>query len=531
MRGKNSTGETGCSGWVSSVEGRPVGQRFGSKCLCTLSNTGFAAVHFLSLLFGFWRRAFLLFGFCFLFSSFSFATPYTWGYGEFQGYPTAYAACEKAMSFYEGIKKNLTVGPYSDVDKNCAWLTYYPFDGGWYSWWPYVYVHRYGDSCPADATADCDTEEQKGVPPALSCVGNPINIAIGNKFETEEDYRSKSDGGGEFVRYYNSVDGLWHHTYSTHLTFAIDKWTLVQSDGREHFFNPPYGVPRAGGAPLNKVGDGWTWLSDEGESYGFDASGRLTSLTDTAGAELTISYTDKQATVLTQNGQQLTFTEDAQYQPLSFSAGTLKINYTYNANQRLVQVNREDSGVTTNRQYLYEDSRNNGLLTGIVDERGVRFATWAYDNQWRAISSEHAGGAQKTQVTYNNADGSRTVTNELGKNTTYRFVTIGKIKRVSAIEGEPSPNCSASNSSYTYNDLGQMLTKTDAQGLVTTYSYNSRGLETSRTEASGTPLARTTTTEWDPTRFLKTKVIEPTRTTVYTYDAQGRPLSQQTTSN
>ncbi|MGY2224949.1 RHS repeat domain-containing protein [Pseudomonas gingeri] len=72
------------------------------------------------------------------------------------------------------------------------------------------------------------------------------------------------------------------------------------------------------------------------------------------------------------------------------------------------------------------------------------------------------------------------------------------------------------DATLTYNTPGQMLTKTDATGLVTTYTYNARGLETSRTEASGTPLSRTTTTEWDLSRFLKTKVVEPTRTTLYT---------------
>jgi YD repeat-containing protein len=35
---------------------------------------------------------------------------------------------------------------------------------------------------------------------------------------------------------------------------------------------------------------------------------------------------------------------------------------------------------------------NAGLLTGITDENGNRFATWAYDSQNRAILSEHAGG-------------------------------------------------------------------------------------------------------------------------------------------
>lgn len=51
-----------------------------------------------------------------------------------------------------------------------------------------------------------------------------------------------------------------------------------------------------------------------------------------------------------------------------------------------------------------------------------------------------------------------------------------------------------SNSTYTYDDRGLMLTKTDARGLATTYSCNDRGFEVSRTEASGMPLARIATT-------------------------------------
>ena len=38
---------------------------------------------------------------------------------------------------------------------------------------------------------------------------------------------------------------------------------------------------------------------------------------------------------------------------------------------------------------------------------------------------------------------------------------------------------------------------------------------------------RTLTTEWDTTRFLRTKVVEPTRITVYTYDDQGRETGRQ----
>lgn len=183
------------------------------------------------------------------------------------------------------------------------------------------------------------------------------------------------------------------------------------------------------------------------------------------------------------------------------------------------------NGTQSQRYYHYEDSRNDRLLTGITDENGVRFATWAYDDQFRAISSEHANGSEKSTIAYN-ADGSATVTNEYGKSATYQFEVIQGAKYVTAIQGEPSPNCPASNSNFTYDAQGLMKTKTDAKGNVTTYDYNDRGLETSRTEASDTPQARTTTTEWHPTLFLKTKVTEPNRIITYQYDAQGRQTGQ-----
>ncbi len=128
-------------------------------------------------------------------------------------------------------------------------------------------------------------------------------------------------------------------------------------------------------------------------------------------------------------------------------------------------------------------------------------------------------------LTYN-ADGSITVTNELDKKATYRFQVIQGVKRIVAIEGEPSPNCPSSNSTFTYDDRGLLKTKMDNKGYVTTYSYNDRGLEISRTEASGTAQARTTTTEWHPTLFLPETVTEPGRITHYQYDDQGRQLSQ-----
>ena len=67
-------------------------------------------------------------------------------------------------------------------------------------------------------------------------------------------------------------------------------------------------------------------------------------------------------------------------------------------------------------------------LIGIIDENNNRFAVYGYDAQGRAISTEHAGGAQQATLAYN-TDGSTTVTDALGTVRTYAFQTINGINK------------------------------------------------------------------------------------------------------
>ncbi len=371
----------------------------------------------------------------------------------------------------------------------------------------------------------------------MGCAGNPINITNGNKFQVEADHFGSSAFPLDFARTYNSLDGLWRHNYSTYITTekSINGVTalLVMAHGRESLFtvngstSTPISATELG--RLSKLANnGWLYIAENSERFSFDAGGRLTQWSNNAGAQQQLVYANGQVTVTDNLGYSMSFTEDLFHQPLTLSAAGLTIKYDYNADNRLSRLTRTRGGQIEHRLFHYEDSRNSALLTGITDERGVRYATWSYDDQGRATSSEHAGGVEHTDVAYN-TDGSSTITNELGKKSTYRFVTIDGVKRVSAIEGEALGSCPMSNSTFTYDARGLLKTKTDNKGHLTTYDYNTRGLEVARTEAAGTPQARTITTDWHPTLFLRTKVTEPTRITTYIYDGQGRQLSQSVT--
>jgi YD repeat-containing protein len=207
---------------------------------------------------------------------------------------------------------------------------------------------------------------------------------------------------------------------------------------------------------------------------------------------------------------------------LSITFGARNVSYTYNENNMITGVQRANG---ERRKYHYEDTRFPTALTGITDERGARYATWTYDAQGRAISSEHAGGAEKTLLAFN-ADGSTTVTNALNKKTIYRFDDIAGARRVTKVEGQPTTNCIGANQDYTYTAEGWIASKTDWKGIKTTFAYNTAGQEISRIEAFGTPESRTITTDWHPTLLVKTKITEPEKETVYNYDANGKLLNQ-----
>ncbi|MDU9413267.1 RHS repeat protein [Pseudomonas sp. zfem005] len=401
----------------------------------------------------------------------------------------------------------------------------------------YDLLFRSGDTCPQyrqynPTTGECSNDEQKGPdsinsPALCSTQDSSIKTSIGNNYIFREELQ-ESGLNAPLQLHYNSIDSSWQHSYSTRLRTSSEKYiALIKPTGQEEIFlhNENDTTPTdINSGTLTKNSSGWTYKSRDNKDLHFDSNGRLIAQ-NSISAHITLSYLDNKITITDQNGRVLVITQSVDRRILSAQAGTQIIDYTYSRTGQLIEATRRANGVVTSSKYSYEDPHNVGLLTGITDERGVRYATWTYDDQGRAISSEHAGGAERTLVSYN-ADGSSTVTNALGKRTTYRFQTVQGIRRITAIEGEPSANCPNSNSSFTYDDRGLVKTRTDNKGNVTTFDYNERGLEVSRTEAFGTPQARTVTTTWHPTLFLPATVTEPDRITTYSYDDQGRPLSQ-----
>ncbi|MGH8613902.1 MAG: hypothetical protein ACREYF_18235 [Gammaproteobacteria bacterium] len=214
--------------------------------------------------------------------------------------------------------------------------------------------------------------------------------------------------------------------------------------------------------------------------------------------------------------------------------------YSYDGNDNLASVRYpdetpSDDSDSPKRLFHYEDARFPHALTGITDENGNRFATYAYDDKGRAIVSEHAGGAERVALSYN-ADGTTTVTDAQGATRTYTFETHHGVIKVKSIQGGPCPDCSGQTQNHAYDANGNVASKTDFNGNVTHYLYDlSRNLEVSRTEAVGTPEQRTTTTQWHADFRLPVQIDVFDRNdthlkrTTFTYDAVGRLLTRTET--
>ena len=383
-----------------------------------------------------------------------------------------------------------------------------------------------------------DTDSANATGGVIICktLGDPINAAVGNVFESETDYKD-ADGELQFIRYYNSAAGAWSHSYDTMLVASDNALEVIFDDAHASLFRLSNGVATAEPTELGRmdqVNGQWVYTSPANEQFTFNSLGRLVKYQQPNGLAQTLAYTTNPdystvVTVTDSRGHTMTLNRSMYGLVTQLTAGDLTITYTWNITPQyvyqLTQVAATRANHTSTRTYVYGDTRNASWLTGITDERGVAYAAWAYDDQGRATSSQHAGGADQTTVAYN-SDGTSTVTNALGHQVTYTYQIIQGAKRVTQIAGQPTASCPASNSSFAYTANGQVQTQTDALGHVTAYTYDALGREVTRVEAQGSPQERTITTKWNATwPYLRQSVTTSDRTITYGYDSQGRPTS------
>jgi len=427
--------------------------------------------------------------------------------------------------------------------------------GASYSWYEITKNGTYA-CCGylTDAWVACSVpstkEKSSGPPDPTTCIGNPIHAGTANKYQLEVDYAGRGAFPLVFDRHYNSQSMVSGDLGANWTAFAkltdITAGSLkaVQPSGRTFTFSLNNGLwkPEADVTDkLEHLSDGtWRYTVSDDSVETYRADGKLLQVSNRQGLSQTYAYdaSGHLTTITDPYGRKLTFTYDAsgRIDGLTDPTGGIYA-YTYDANNNLAAVTYPDGST---RGYHYEVAAFPHALTGITDENGNRYATWGYDALGRAILSEHAGGAERAQLSYN-SDGTTGVTDAVGTVRTYRFKTVLGVAKGAGIDQPAGAGCGPAGSQIDYDANGNLAARTDFNGVKTTYSYDlARNLETSRTEASGTPAARTTVTTWHATLRLPTQVTvyaggtasgTPLLTTDYVYDGQGNLLTKTEQGN
>lgn len=424
-----------------------------------------------------------------------------------------------------------------------------------------------GDCAPSPKNAlegDCESE-RKGVVQ----VGNPVNAGTGTKWLSDVDYASAGVVDISLKRKYTSLsvqaagnDGSlgssWRSGFAASL--SVDpvgtpnpRWVYARrADGRTFTYlagtsattwvvdgdllDTLYPITNASG-----VRTGWRYYSaGSGELETYSASGKLLSITSRSGVVRMLSYDGSSRLVSVSDpfGRSLGFAYDSsnRINRVTQPDGGV-IQYSYDASGNLANVTYPDGSA---RNYLYGESAYviganlPYALTGLIDELGNRYATWTYDSQGRATSSQHAGGAELTRLSY--GTNSTTVTDPLGTARSYNFSTVLGVAKSTGTSQPGGSGCSAASSALSYDANGNVTSRKDFNGNQTCYAYDtSRNLESKRVEGlaasascttvlstpptptSANPV-RTINTQWHSYWRLPVKTAEPQKITSWVFN-------------
>ncbi|MES9825800.1 MAG: RHS repeat-associated core domain-containing protein [Candidatus Thiodiazotropha endolucinida] len=377
------------------------------------------------------------------------------------------------------------------------------------------------DPDDAPGLTDSPTAQNAGI--ASSHTGNPIHVVTGNKYQQEVDLTPLPGALGLlFKRHYNSHSDYsgplghgWSHSYDLSLKPDGDGYRLHQSDGRVIHFQlsdtPDHFV-----AP--RISDGWlrineaqfTWHWRDGRQLQFSPQGQLQRIVLATGQTLNLFY-DPQG--------KLFLVRDPQGRELSldhYPNGRLKAlydpsgketRYRYDDVGNLQQVTRHEG---TTRIYHYDDPHDRHNLTGITDERGIRYASWAYDEQDRAVLSTHADQVGQVSLDFS-TPGETQVTDSQGKVSTYTTEIRNGVALVTAIQGSGCASCGRGDVSYRYNAQLQLIEVATKDGITKQYQYDeiSRTTEVTR-QATGEASQTLARYEYaDNTALIPSAVIRP----------------------
>jgi YD repeat-containing protein len=384
------------------------------------------------------------------------------------------------------------------------------------------------------------------------------------------------------------LGALWSSTlHRKVLIQANGKGALVaRGDGRTVLFNGNGAGIYTGEADVSdhllSITGGYRYVDVAAQTQEtYDAAGKLTAIHWASAASLTLSYSTGATAVAPEAGYLLQ-AQDSYGRTVAFTyqlpsgadptTGGLLASITdaqgqattlaYDATANLTGITWADG---KSRAFHYEDAAVTKGLTGITDELGVRYATFGYDSQGRAISTEYTGGVGRysasyttppqvvvtevfdaaAQVLYRYHDWATpqgtSVATPQGTSLAMGATTINGKNYLTSQSQPAGSGCAASTSAMTYDANGNLASRDDFNGTRACYTSDlTRNLAITKVEglantascaavttANATLPAgsRKTSTQWHPDWPIAVRVAEPGRRITSVYNGQPDPTA------
>ncbi|HVK53202.1 MAG TPA: RHS repeat-associated core domain-containing protein [Pseudoxanthomonas sp.] len=385
----------------------------------------------------------------------------------------------------------------------------------------------------ASRTSDspCDPVSQD----TATLAGDPIDYSNGNLLEYEYDFSSNGEMPLYLQRSYASEGnnrGLfgrnWMSNFDLSLVKSGDQIVLVRSDRTQIRLSPrpaPSSGWYIGSSTARVVGDGaggYVYYAADNSVERYNAAGQITRQQNARGIGISFHYVaGKLVQVTHSSGRSIQFawTQDVVTAVTDPSGQVYRYAYTdFPPHGKSLTSATLPGDQPTVQGYRYS---SNGTLMLSRTVNGVQVAAYTYGISERAVSSQRAGGLDRYTFTYQYRNGGHlksTVTNPLGKKTTYQF----KSGRLLSVTGHASTFCPSSNyREISYDANGHRNLVTDFANGITDYDYDAAGRLLRKVEAAGTPMARETTYVYDTNNRNIRTTISGVSQTDYVYRDDG----------
>ncbi len=355
-----------------------------------------------------------------------------------------------------------------------------------------------------------------GPKPPCTAAGAPVSLTTGEMYFTHHDGAAGSlsfDRTFNTVRFLNSRYGMFGPGWNSSFDKRLNLYSGVIEHRGADGFATYYQDPNSDGTfeQVRPFGTN-TWFVNSGTGYllmrraggqdAYSTTGALLSETDASGVTTTYARDGSgRLASVTRDGRSLTLTYiAAQTKPATLQGptGDTLATFTYEASGRLIAVDYPESA---GYRYVYDAA---GRIIFVDDADGRPSESHEYDTLGRATTSEIGDGRDKLTFSYDTAD-KTTMTDALGRQTVYEFVTANLVKQVARITGPCDSVCGvgAEVQEWTYDvETGLVTSRKDAAGKTWTYAYD--------------PVTLDLLSETDPLN----------QATTYTYDPQGRMLTR-----